>query len=106
MWCDRGLVIVYGADRFVSQYREGLEKYLGHPARKSVLVLDVKSWPKTTRLAKAGAKIGLDIECSPLSGAELVKWLIETARTEHGKTLSRDSASLIRELAGEDLGLL
>ena len=52
------------------------------------------------------AKIGLDIECSPLSGAELVRWLAEAARTEHGKTLPREAAALMRELAGEDLGLL
>ncbi|HUE14673.1 MAG TPA: DNA polymerase III subunit delta [Planctomycetaceae bacterium] len=106
MWGDRRLVVVDAADRFVSQYREGLEKYLGHPARKSVLVLDVKSWPKTTRLAKAVAKIGLEIECSPLSGAELLRWLTDAARAEHGKTLPRDAASLMRELAGEDLDLL
>ena len=62
MWGDRRLVMVDGADKFVSQYRDGLEKYLGHPAKKSVLVLDVKSWPKTTRLAKLVAKIGLDVE--------------------------------------------
>ena len=79
MWGDRRLVIVDGADRFVSQYRDGLEKYLTHPAKKSVLVLDVKSWPKTTRLAKAVVKIGLEIECSPLSGAELLRWLTDAA---------------------------
>ena len=106
MWGDRRLVIVDGADRFVSQYRDGLEKYLTHPAKKSVLVLDVKSWPKTTRLAKAVVKIGLEIECSPLSGAELLRWLTDAAASEHGKTLARDAASLLRELAGEDLGLL
>jgi DNA polymerase-3 subunit delta len=106
MWGDRRLVIVDGADRFVSQYRDGLEKYLAHPAKKSVLVLDVKSWPKTTRLAKLVAKIGLDIECASLSGAELLRWLTDSARAEHGKTLARDAASLLRELAGEDLGLL
>jgi DNA polymerase-3 subunit delta len=106
MWGDRRLVIVDGADRFVSQYRDGLEKYLAHPAKKSVLVLDVKSWPKTTRLAKVVAKIGLEIECAPLSGAELLRWLTDSARSEHGKTLARDAASLLHELAGEDLGLL
>jgi DNA polymerase III subunit delta len=106
MWGDRRLVMVDGAERFVSQYREGLEKYLTHPAKKSVLVLDVKSWPKTTRLAKTVAKIGLDIECSPVSGAELLRWLTDAARSEYGKTLARDTASLMRELAGEDLGLL
>jgi DNA polymerase-3 subunit delta len=106
MWGDRRLVIVDNADRFVSQFREGLEKYLTHPARKSVLVLDVKSWPKTTRLAKAVVKIGLEVDCSPLSGAELLRWLVDTARAAHGKTLARDAAALIRDLAGDDLGLL
>jgi DNA polymerase-3 subunit delta len=45
MWGDRRLVVVDAADRFVSQYREGLEKYLGHPARKSVLV--PRPWRKS-----------------------------------------------------------
>jgi len=106
MWGDRRLVMVDGAEKFVSQYRDGLEKYLGHPAKKSVLVLDVKSWPKTTRLAKLVAKIGLDVECSTLSGAELIRWLIDSARSEFGKTLPRDAAALMHELAGDDLGLL
>jgi DNA polymerase-3 subunit delta len=106
MWGDRRLVIVDNADKFVTQFRDGLEKYLTHPARKSVLVLDVKTWPKTTRLAKAVVKIGLEVECSSLSGAELLRWLSETARAAHGKALARDAAALICDLAGDDLSLL
>jgi DNA polymerase-3 subunit delta len=106
MWGDKRLVIVDDADRFVSQNREGLEKYLQKPAKNSLLALDVKTWPKTTRLAKAVPKIGLEIECSPLSGSDLVRWISETAKTAQGKSLNREAANLIRELAGEDLGLL
>jgi DNA polymerase-3 subunit delta len=106
MWGSKRIVIVDDADRFVSQNREGLEKYLQRPAKNSVLVLDVKTWPKTTRLAKAIPKIGLEIECSPLSGNDLVKWISETAKTDHGKSLGREAANLIHELAGDDLGLL
>jgi len=106
MWGDRRLVAVDEAERFVSQNREGLEKYLQKPAKKSVLLLDVKSWPKTTRLAKLVAKIGLDIDCSRLSGGELLRWIGDAARSSHGKTLSRDAAALIVELAGDDLALL
>jgi DNA polymerase-3 subunit delta len=69
-------------------------------------VLDVKTWPKTTRLAKAVPKVGLDLECSPLSGNDLMRWMADTAKNEHGKSLSRESAALIRDLAGDDLGLL
>ena len=106
MWGSRRLVVIDDADRFVSQNREGLEKYLQKPAKNSVLVLDVKTWPRTTRLAKAIPKIGLELECAPLSGNDLVRWIAETAKNSHGKSISRDAATLIRELAGDDLGLL
>jgi DNA polymerase-3 subunit delta len=106
MWGVSRLVAVDEADRFVSENREGLERYLQKPAKNSVLVLDVKTWPKTTRLAKAVPKVGLDLECSPLSGNDLIRWMADTAKNEHGKSLSRESAALIRDLAGDDLGLL
>jgi DNA polymerase-3 subunit delta len=106
MWGSRRLVMIDDADRFVSQNREGLEKYLQKPAKNSVLVLDVKTWPKTTRLAKAVPKIGLELECAPLSGSDLVRWIAETAKNVHSKSLTRETAGLICELAGDDLGLL
>jgi DNA polymerase-3 subunit delta len=106
MWGSSRLVAIDEADRFVSENREGLERYLQKPAKNSVLVLDVKTWPKTTRLAKAVLKVGLDLECSPLSGSDLIRWMADTAKNKHGKSLSRESAALIRDLAGDDLGLL
>jgi DNA polymerase-3 subunit delta len=106
MWGDRRIVAVEDADRFVSANREGLERYLARPAKKSVLVLDVKTWPKNTRLAKIVPKIGLAIDCSPLAGAELLRWIGETARSEQGKSIDRDAAALMVELAGSDTGQL
>jgi DNA polymerase-3 subunit delta len=106
MWGDRRLVVVDDADEFVSKHRAGLEKYVESPAKKSVLTLDVHSWPKTTRLAKHLAKSGLDIECTELKGALLSKWLIDTARDTHQAALHRDAAALLIELVGEELGLL
>ena len=106
MWGDRRLVIVEEADDFVTKYRASLEKYVDKPATKSVLVLEVKSWPKTTRLAKQLAKEGLDVECSELKGPQLLKWLQDTARDSYGQSLSRDAAVLLVELVGEELGLL
>jgi DNA polymerase III subunit delta len=106
MWGDRRLVIVDDADEFVTKHRAGLEKYAAAPAKKSVLVLDVKSWPKTTRLAKQIAQSGLEIECTDLKGVALTKWLQETARDSHQADLPRDAATLLIELIGEELGLL
>ena len=106
MWGDHRLVAIDEADEFVSQNRAKLEKYLAKPAKNSVLVLNVKSWPKNTRLAKIVAKIGLDLECATLKGNRLVGWLRETAQGEHGKTLRNDAAALVVQLAGTELGLL
>ncbi len=106
MWSDRRLVVVDGAADFVSKNRAGLEEYLEKPAKKSVLVLEVKSWPKNTRIAKSLAKCGLVIECSELKGQALTRWIQETARTQHGKQLDGATAQLLAELAGSNLGLL
>jgi DNA polymerase III subunit delta len=106
MWGQRRIVVVDEADGFVSENRAALEKYAKKPARKSVLVLDVKSWSKSTRLAKLVAEFGLQLDCTPLSRGELVRWVTDLARSAHGKTLGREAAGLLIELAGEDLGLL
>ncbi len=106
MWGGRRLVIVDSADPFVTNHRAALERHATKPGKAGVLVLDVKTWPKTTKLAKIVAQTGLDLDCSELKGVELLNWLTETAREEYGKSLDRDAASLLAELAGPDLGLL
>ena len=102
MWGDQRLVAINDADDFVSRNRGRLEKYLERPSKKSVLVLLVKSWPKTTRLAQATAKVGLTLECDQLKGAQLIRWLTDTAAAEHGKTLRADAARMLVELAGDN----
>lgn len=106
MWGDRRLVVVDDAEDFVKTYRSGLEKSLENPAKKSVLVLLIKSWPKNTRLAKRVAKIGLDIDCAELKGGALTRWLAETASEEYGKQLGPAAVTELVNLAGNDLGLL
>jgi len=106
MWGDRKLVCIDQAGEFVTRFRSGLENYLRQPARKAVLILDVKSWPKNTRLAKLSAQVGLCLECSELKGEGLLRWLTEQARDMHQKQLTREAAALMRQLAGNNLGLL
>lgn len=106
MWGDRRMVIVEDADEFVTNFRDGLEKYLAKPAKKSLLLLLVESFPKTTRLFKAADKVGLVIDCSELKGAELTRWIQATAKDRFGKQFTRDAAMLLPELAGTHLGLL
>jgi len=103
MWGDRRLIVVEEADDFVKNNRIGLEKYVASPAKKSVLVLLVNSWPSNTKLAKAVAKIGLDLDCSPLKAADLLRWIPEYTRATHQREITRDAAQLLVELVGSDL---
>ncbi|QDT39213.1 DNA polymerase III subunit delta [Stratiformator vulcanicus] len=108
MWGDTRLVVVEDADKFVSNFRSGLEKYVPKPSKGSTLILEVNSWPKNTKLAKAVAASpdSTAIECKAIKGAALVRWLKDEAASVHEKKLGPDAAGLIVELAGDDLGLL
>lgn len=106
MWGDRRLVVIDNADEFVTKNRPGLEKLVEKPAKKSVLVLDVGTFPKTTKLYKLVAAKGLEIDCSELKGPQLLKWLQETTKDTYGQTLARDAAVLLMELVGDELGML
>lgn len=106
MFGGRRVVILEDAETFISDHRPQLEAYCDKPRRTSVLVLDVKSWRKNTRLAKRVDEMGLEIECSELVGPRLIGWLVETAKGRHEKQLPREAAQLMVELAGTGLGLL
>ena len=106
MFGDRRVVLIEEADEFVTKHRAALEKYLDKPAKKGLLVLEVKTWTSSTRLAKRVAQVGLDLDCSPLKPAELLKWLSEHAQSAYGKPLARDAAQTLIELRGNELGHL
>src|SRR3954451_14040044 len=47
---QRRLVVVEGADPFVTRERARLEKYVADPSATGVLVLDVQTWQDRTKL--------------------------------------------------------
>ncbi|SFI99071.1 DNA polymerase III subunit delta [Planctomicrobium piriforme] len=106
MFSDRKLVLVEDADDFISEFRSQLESYAEKPSHRSLLVLDVKTWRKNTRLAKKVDADGLEIECSELDGGRLTKWLTQQAEEVYQKQLDPQAAQLIPTLAGNSLGLL
>jgi DNA polymerase III subunit delta len=101
----RRLVLVENADPFVTLYRANLEKAVANLPARGTLVLDVKTWPSNTRLAKLvdGAAT---IECKALKTAQLPGWCVQWAATQHGKQLSGQAASLLVDLVGQEMGLL
>ncbi|MEX0938563.1 MAG: DNA polymerase III subunit delta [Pirellulales bacterium] len=103
----RRLVIVDEADGFVKKYRPALEDYVARPATGGVLVLDVTTWPKNTRLYKSLAAGGhLQVHCEVPSAARLAKWLRSRAQKRHECKLEPAAAEMLVETAESDVGLL
>ena len=102
----RRLVIVEDADPFVTKYRKDLEAYVTNPSITGTLLLQVKQWPATTKLAQLVENSGLAINASAPREKELVSWLTELARTRFDVQLTADGARLVVELVGPEAGLL
>ncbi len=102
---QRRLVAIESAEAFVSAHRPLLERYVQSPPASGVLVLEVKTWPATTRLYRL-----LDgpaaISCKALTGAKLSEWCRRWSDTRYGKQLTTAAAQLLVEFVGAEMGLL
>ena len=108
MFGGQRLVVVDEADEFVSRNREALEGYVARPGRSGVLLLDVKSWPATTRLFKAVDAHGLAVDCgsppaSPSSPNGSASGRSKPTRVQLSLNAAAD---MLVELVGPELGLL
>ena len=104
-FCAARVVVVERADEFVTENREGLERLFASPNEVGVLVLDVKSFPETTKLAKAlpdAAKLA----CKAPPAHKLGEWCIGWAKVTHGKTLGTPAVAMLVDLVGASMGLL
>jgi DNA polymerase-3 subunit delta len=70
------------------------------------LVLDVKTWPANTRLAKAVAATGLAIQCASPNERQIKTWLVQRAKTAHQVKLESAAADALVELVPPELGIL
>jgi DNA polymerase-3 subunit delta len=101
----RRLVVVEAADPFVTRCRAALEKYFAKPAPAGVLVLEVKSWPSNTRLAKL-LDSAATIACKAPAVHRVPEWCVRQAASAYGKELSPPAAQLLVDLVGAELGQL
>lgn len=106
--------VVEDADTFVTRYRPQLEDYAAKEKHPGTLVLDVKSWPGNTRVAKAHAGKGALIKCQvPDKGAELTafqrsakKWLSHRAEHTHGASIDAGALDALFDLLPLSLGVM
>lgn len=102
----RRIVLIRDADRFISACRERLERWVESPSPTGVLVLECRSFPKTTRLYKAAAAARCPVhECARLTARAIPDYCMQEA-SARGKTLDRAAAALLAERIGAEQGLL
>lgn len=103
------VVIVEEADKFVTEHRASLEKYVATPSKLGVLVLDVKTFPDTTKLAKALPDTA-KLQCKAPPDYKAAEWAAGFAAnwavTQHSKTLPPDAAGLLVDRVGSSLGTI
>ena len=109
------LVILEGADDFVSAERPKLEDYVAKPRGSGVLVLEVEDWLATTRLYKAVDQSGLAIDCRPptkggkskdVDEGRIVKWIAQWGKSQHNLAIGSDAGQHLFDLTGPVFGLL
>jgi DNA polymerase III subunit delta len=103
--CERRIVLIDQADGFVSKYRPVIEKYVAAPSQVGILLLDVKTWTSTTKLAKA-IPDAATIQCKAPAQGKLASWCTEWAKEGYDKKLATPAANLLVELVGAHLGVL
>ncbi len=99
------VVLVENGDPFVTKYRGELEKRLAHVPETGLLILDVKTWQSSTRLAKM-IDNAASIACKSPASYHLAKWCVDWCASQYKKQLTADAARLLTELVDPEMGVL
>lgn len=99
------IVVIENADPFVTNNRPALEQYLTKPSAAGVLLMEVKAFPETTKLAKA-LPDGAKLSCKAPAAYKLPAWCTEWAKSHYKKKLGADAAERLVDLVGSGMGLL
>lgn len=110
------LVLLEGADAFVSAHRDRLEDYIAKKKHSGLLVLEVSDWAANTRLYKAVDQSAMQIECKPpmfsrgknkeIDENAVAAWVSKWGASEHKVQIPRDAAQLLVSLSGPNFGVL
>lgn len=99
------VAVVRAADPFVTRCRAILESLAATPrGNRGLVILVVKTFPATTRLAKTLATQGAVVDLTVPAKADVAAWVRQWARARHHCTLEAATAQRLLERLGNDLG--
>ncbi|MFG0264577.1 MAG: DNA polymerase III subunit delta [Rhodopirellula sp. JB055] len=110
---DKRTLVVRSADKFLSNHRNEIEKYVAAPGDATRLVLELESLASNTRVYKAVDKSHLLVACTSATDAKLGitaaarrKFLTGFVAERHKTKLAPAAADALVEMLGEEIGML
>lgn len=109
------IAVVRNADKFISKYRESLEKWADSQSSDCSLILEIQTFPANTKLYTAISKKGKLIKCTPPKKASwgnppddkaLQQWVVSWGKSRHGLELTANQSALVVERIGAVCGLI
>ncbi len=109
------IAIVRGADRFVTKFRDNLEKWIDSQPTDCTLLLELQTLAANTKLYQSIGKHGLLIKCTPPQKASwgnppddraMQAWVRQWGRSVHQVEVSATQAALMVERIGACCGLI
>ncbi|MGI9470386.1 MAG: DNA polymerase III subunit delta [Rubripirellula sp.] len=106
-------IVVRGADKFVSEHRGEIEKYLAKPGSASRFILELDSLASNTRIYKRLLKDHALVACGSATDSKLGvtaatrrKFLTGYVAGLHNAKLTAGAADTLVEMIGEEIGML
>ncbi|MAP08222.1 MAG: DNA polymerase III subunit delta [Rhodopirellula sp.] len=110
---DKRTLVVRSADKFLSNHRPEIEKYVSAPGDATRFVLELESLASNTRVYKAVDKSHLLVACTSATDAKLGitaasrrKFLTSFVADRHKTQLAPAAADALVEMLGEEIGML
>ena len=106
-------IVVRGADKFLSNHRPEIEKYIAKPGAASRFMIELDSLASNTRVYKGLLKDHLLVACGSsnekkqgVTAASRRKFLTGFVAGRHGAVLAGAAADAMVEMMGEEIGML
>lgn len=103
MMAERRVVVIRDVGALRKDARAALEKHLRSPAPDSVVVLTA---PSETKEDRTLGELAVPVECKPLTGAQVPKWIVERVEKQLRGTISTGAVELLQSAVGSDLSHL
>ena len=103
MMAERRVVVIRDVTTLKKDARVALDKYLESPAPDLLVIMTA---PADAKAEKSTPRSVVAVDCAPLNGAQVPKWIASRAEKSLKTTITPEAIELLQDAVGSDLGQL